>query len=129
MSDRSPSKTLLLGFVAWFRCSVSLTTTEAVDIMRNHAAGRKPLCRTLMSSSPTIVTVSRALEGSGLVPFEARILLAHLLGCERAWVIGHSGDALTQEQARAFEALARRRRNGEPVAYLTGRREFFANRQ
>jgi release factor glutamine methyltransferase len=93
--------------------------------MRIHAVGRKPLCGTLLTSSPTIATVGRALASSGLVPFEARILLAHLLGCERAWVVAHAGDALSQEQARAFDALAQRRRDGEPVAYLTGRREFF----
>ncbi len=37
------------------------------------------------------------------------------------------GDAAVDARraARAFDALARRRRNGEPVAYLTGRREFY----
>jgi release factor glutamine methyltransferase len=32
---------------------------------------------------------------------------------------------LTREQADAFFALAKRRRDGEPVAYLVGRREFW----
>jgi release factor glutamine methyltransferase len=31
---------------------------------------------------------------------------------------------LSPSQRAAFEALARRRRDGEPIAYLTGRREF-----
>lgn len=70
-------------------------------------------------------TVSAALAMSGLVPLEARLLLAHVLGCDRAWVAAHGDAALTREHARTFDALARRRRNGEPVAYLTGRREFF----
>jgi len=70
-------------------------------------------------------TVSSALALSGLIPFEARILLAHVLGCDRAWLAAHGDVALTREQATTFEALARRRRDGEPVAYLTGRREFF----
>ena len=71
------------------------------------------------------LTVSRALARSGLVPLEAKILLAHVLGRDRAWLAAHGEAALTREQASAFEALARRRREGEPVAYLTGRREFF----
>ena len=32
---------------------------------------------------------------------------------------------LDASQRAAFEALAKRRRDGEPVAYLTGRREFY----
>ena len=62
---------------------------------------------------------------SGLVPFEAKLLLAHVMDRDRAWLAAHGDAALTLEQALAYDALARRRRNGEPVAYLTGRREFF----
>ncbi|MDQ2961943.1 MAG: peptide chain release factor N(5)-glutamine methyltransferase [Pseudomonadota bacterium] len=62
---------------------------------------------------------------SGLVPFEAKLLLAHVMNRDRAWLTAHADAPLTREQALAYDALARRRRNGEPVAYLTGRREFF----
>jgi release factor glutamine methyltransferase len=70
-------------------------------------------------------TVSAALAMSGLVPLEAKLLLAHVLGSDRAWIAAHGEAALTGEQARAFDALVRRRHDGEPIAYLTGRREFF----
>jgi release factor glutamine methyltransferase len=70
-------------------------------------------------------SVSRVLALSGLVPFEAKILLAHVLGRDRAWIAAHGDAPLSRDQANAFDTLARRRRNGEPVAYLTGRREFF----
>src|SRR5271169_5819689 len=73
----------------------------------------------------TFTTVSAALAMSGLVPFEAKLLLAHVLGCDRAWIAAHGSAPLTRELALVFDALARRRRAGEPVAYLTGRREFF----
>jgi len=73
----------------------------------------------------TPATVSAALAMSGLVPFEAKLLLAHVIGRDRAWLASHRDAPLTREQASAFDALARRRRDGEPVAYLTGRREFF----
>ncbi|HEX4522050.1 MAG TPA: peptide chain release factor N(5)-glutamine methyltransferase [Casimicrobiaceae bacterium] len=73
----------------------------------------------------TPITVSRALSASGLVPFEAKLLLAHVLGRDRAWLAAHAGEGISAEQAKTFEALARRRRNGEPVAYLIGRREFY----
>jgi methylase of polypeptide subunit release factors len=35
---------------------------------------------------------------------------------------------LSPDLAQAFMALARRRRDGEPVAYLTGVREFWGCR-
>lgn len=73
----------------------------------------------------TPITVSRALSVSGLVPFEAKLLLAHVLGRDRAWLAAHADEAVNAEQAKTFDALARRRRDGEPVAYLIGRREFY----
>ena len=70
------------------------------------------------------LTVRRALAQSGLVPIDAQVLLAHALGVDRAWLLAHATDELSRERADAFFALAKRRREGEPVAYLTGRREF-----
>jgi release factor glutamine methyltransferase len=73
----------------------------------------------------TPFTVSRALAASGLVPFEARLLLAHVLGRDRAWLAAHADDVVAAQEAETFDALARRRRDGEPIAYLIGRREFY----
>jgi len=70
-------------------------------------------------------TISSALAQSGLVPLDAQVLLAHVVGKDRAWLIAHAGDPLSPDLAQAFMALARRRRDGEPVAYLTGVREFW----
>jgi release factor glutamine methyltransferase len=71
------------------------------------------------------VTARHALAQSGLAPLDAQVLLAHVLGRERAWLIAHATDPLALDRADAFFALARRRRDGEPVAYLTGVREFW----
>ncbi len=71
------------------------------------------------------VTIRSALAQSGLVPLDAQVLLAHALGTDRAWLVAHGEDALSREQVDAFLVLARRRRDGEPVAYLTGTREFW----
>ncbi|HTS23404.1 MAG TPA: peptide chain release factor N(5)-glutamine methyltransferase [Casimicrobiaceae bacterium] len=70
-------------------------------------------------------TVSSALALTGLVPLEAKLLLGHVLGRDRAWLAAHGDAALAPQQARAFDALVRRRAAGEPIAYLTGRREFY----
>ena len=91
--------------------------------MRIRIAYRKTHWRDQSMSTP--FTVSRALAASGLVPFEAKLLLAHVLGRDRAWLAAHADEAVTAEQAKTFDALARRLRDGEPVAYLIGRREFY----
>ena len=53
------------------------------------------------------------------------MLLAHVLSTERAWLAAHGEATLSVEQAKSFDALARQRRDGVPIAYLTGRREFY----
>ena len=69
--------------------------------------------------------VGEALAQCGLVPIDGQVLLAHVVGSDRAWLAAHRDDDLTRAQADAFFALAKRRRDGEPVAYLTGVKEFW----
>ncbi|MBO9331646.1 peptide chain release factor N(5)-glutamine methyltransferase [Achromobacter xylosoxidans] len=59
---------------------------------------------------------------------EVRMLLEHVLGKPRAWLLAHDTDALAPEVAAAYEALAQRRLAGEPMAYLVGHREFMGHR-
>ncbi|HET8899704.1 MAG TPA: peptide chain release factor N(5)-glutamine methyltransferase [Rhodanobacteraceae bacterium] len=56
---------------------------------------------------------------------EAEILLAHALGADRAWLFAHAREALEPAVAARYHALLQRRADGEPVAYLTGRRGFW----
>jgi release factor glutamine methyltransferase len=56
---------------------------------------------------------------------EAQILFGHAMGVSRAWLSAHRDDAADPSAADFFRELIRRRRAGEPVAYLVGRREFF----
>jgi release factor glutamine methyltransferase len=70
-------------------------------------------------------TIRRTLEAAGLVPLDAQVLLAHVLRRDRTWLAAHAADALPRDSSAAFLALAKRRRDGEPVAYLTGTREFW----
>jgi len=70
-------------------------------------------------------TVSAAIAQSGLVPLDAQVLLAHVLERNRGWLAAHASDPLSHDQADAFFALAKRRHDGEPVAYLTCTREFW----
>ena len=77
------------------------------------------------------LTVAQALQlavGRGLERLDAQLLLLHALqrpAGERAWLLAHDGDLLTLEQQQRFAQLTLRRAQGEPLAYLTGRKEFF----
>jgi len=62
---------------------------------------------------------------SSLPRLEARILLAHASGRSREWLVAHGDEAADVDATRAFTELARRRQAGEPIAYLTGTREFY----
>ena len=56
---------------------------------------------------------------------EAELLLVHVLDKPRSWLIAHADDVLGDAEASAFAALVQRRRDGEPVAYITGHRGFW----
>ncbi|MBE7939808.1 MULTISPECIES: peptide chain release factor N(5)-glutamine methyltransferase [Ramlibacter] len=76
------------------------------------------------------MTLAQALASAaalGLARLDAQLLLLHALGRgghERAWLIAHDTDTLQAPQAEAFLAACARRAAGEPLAYLTGEKEF-----
>ena len=72
-----------------------------------------------------VSTIAQLLAQSGLPLLEARMLLERALGKPRAWLIAHADEAAGAEAEQAYLALAQRRRQGEPIAYLLGEREFF----
>lgn len=57
---------------------------------------------------------------------DAEVLLAHALGCRRIDLYTRHDESATDEARERFRALVRRRIEGCPVAYLVGRKEFFA---
>lgn len=56
----------------------------------------------------------------------AEILLAHTLGVSRLDLYLRYDQPLNADELARFKALMVRRREGEPVAYLTGHREFWS---
>jgi release factor glutamine methyltransferase len=71
------------------------------------------------------MTIEGLLRQALIDPMEARILLAHALGYSRVQLVTRSQDELSSQQLNEANALLMRRRQGEPVAYLTGEREFY----
>jgi release factor glutamine methyltransferase len=60
----------------------------------------------------------------GLDRLDAHLLLAHHLGCDRAWLLAHGDSVLPPSVLSAFEADCQRRADAVPMAYLLGQREF-----
>ena len=74
-----------------------------------------------------LVRARNALETTSATPrLDADILLAHVLGWSRARLFAHADASLDTGSVLRFEALVRRRCEGEPVAYLTGHKEFWS---
>lgn len=73
---------------------------------------------------PTISQALQAAHAQGLDRLDAQLLMGHVLGRDRAWLIAHDGDPLPDAQAQSFAGLCARRAAGEPLAYLVGEREF-----
>lgn len=56
---------------------------------------------------------------------DARVLLAHVLDCDSAYLAAHGETHMAPEACERYFAAVGRRAAGEPVAYITGHREFY----
>jgi release factor glutamine methyltransferase len=76
---------------------------------------------------PGAPTIREALDAAQQATdrIEARVLLRGVLNESDAYLLAHGDDTLSAEQAQQYVGLVVRRAAGEPVAYITGRREFF----
>jgi len=72
------------------------------------------------------MTIAEALRTAGLDSVDARVLLRTILQASDAHLAAHAEQRLTEAQRAGYLAWVERRRAGEPIAYLTGRREFFS---
>jgi release factor glutamine methyltransferase len=77
------------------------------------------------------MSISRAIQNAqslGLERLDAQMLVLHALGratTERAWLLAHGDDAMPAEAQTQLQQLAQRRAAGEPLAYITGTKEFY----
>ena len=79
-------------------------------------------------NTPTLAQALAQAHTLGLARIDAQLLLLHTVGrdgSDRAWLLAHDTDTLAPAQHAQFLALCQRRATGEPVAYLTGRKEFY----
>ena len=81
-----------------------------------------------MTVDRSIASTIASANALGLDRLDAQMLLLHALGkpvSDRAWLLAHDRDAVPDPVNDVFMMLVQRRLRGEPVAYLTGHKEFF----
>lgn len=76
--------------------------------------------------------LSQAVSLWLLTPFienprlEAEILLCEVLSVERVWLYAHPDYQLTAKQLTAYKEKLERRRSGEPISHILGKKEFWS---
>jgi len=65
-------------------------------------------------------------EGVPTPGLDAQVLLAHCIGRDRRFLYAHPEKGLSYAEVTRFRSLVARRIKGEPVAYITGRKEFWS---
>lgn len=65
-------------------------------------------------------------QGLGSPRLDAELLLGHSLGWPRVALYTHYDQPLTAGELERYRGLIKRRLSGEPVAYLTGQKEFYS---
>ncbi len=93
-------------------------------------------------SSPSRIAANRSAAGtvesalvegvrslsthSGSPQLDAEVLLSSVLQVDRPMLIARGSDPLADAALRTYRELIEQRKSGMPVAYLTGRREFWS---
>jgi len=73
-----------------------------------------------------MTTVSQWFADHAHLPrFDAELLVAHVLDLTRAQIIAHPERTLTERKTATLHRLAHRLHANEPLAYITGKREFW----
>ncbi|HEQ1856810.1 TPA: peptide chain release factor N(5)-glutamine methyltransferase [Providencia alcalifaciens] len=66
------------------------------------------------------------LSASDSAKRDAQILLQHITGRSRTYILAFDETELTPHEQQQLEALLARREQGEPIAYIVGEREFWS---
>jgi release factor glutamine methyltransferase len=82
-----------------------------------------------MARIDKIVLDGAMLLNSGPHPERARadaeLLLLHILGKDKAWLMAHAGEEIPGDAATRFAELLARRFRGEPIQHIAGECEFY----
>ncbi len=74
-----------------------------------------------------ISTKTLSEAGIASARLDSELILAHILRRSREWLLAHDATALTQPQQQQARQLLLQRTQRQPIAYLTGRRDFYGH--
>ena len=78
-----------------------------------------------MTVRDAISLAGGVLGGADGWRLDAEVLLGHVLGWRRIEIFSRPEQALSPDEEVRYRALLERRSRHEPVAYITGQREFY----
>lgn len=87
-----------------------------MTIQRIRERAEESLKRSRLADFPEQVRTAR---------LDADVLIAHVLKKDRTWVLFHRADDVQADDEKAIFSCVEKRKTGLPVAYITGRKEFF----
>lgn len=85
------------------------------------------VCDTTPSYQQLLDEATKLLyEGSETPRIDAELLLQHVIEKPLAWLIAYSDTLATADHLKRFNKLVSARQTGQPIAYLTGQRDFWS---
>ena len=81
---------------------------------------------TVPAAGSSLATLLHWAQARGCTPLDTQLLLAHALGRPRSYLYAEPAMPCPDPAYRAFIATVERRARGEPLAYITGVREFWS---
>jgi release factor glutamine methyltransferase len=86
----------------------------------------------MLAAAQTVATVRRALTeqlrqaGIDSADADARLLIGHALGIDRAAMVAAANRTVTAQERLTLDAMTERRMDREPVSRILGRKEFWS---
>ena len=74
-----------------------------------------------------ISTKTLSEAGIASARLDSELILAHILRRSREWLLAHDATAMTQPQQQQARQLLLQRTQRQPIAYLTGKRDFYGH--
>ncbi len=82
-----------------------------------------------LSIADFLAISTKTLSEAGIASarLDSELILAHILRRSREWLLAHDAVILTQPQQQQARQLLLQRTQRQPIAYLTGRRDFYGH--
>ena len=103
------------------------TRQESAEAGADPTDHRRPVVASAMTIGSLLDWATRLLDRDGFSTprLDAEVLLSHVLDRSRTWLLTWSDRTVPDRELQACHAAIQRRLAREPVAYITGTRQFY----